>query len=80
MKTEHGKIISNSQKIKFLKVLEFFTGLVDDIKNLLKISFIYNYISYAIIAWTISFKTNLQGFLKKQKKKCCTNNFSYKQA
>ena len=38
-------------------------------RNLLKIyfSFIHIYISYANIAWTSTFKTKLQGMLKKQK-------------
>ena len=40
-----------------------------DFKNLLKIyfSFIHIYISYANIAWASTFKTKLQGILKKQK-------------
>ena len=40
-----------------------------DFKNLLKIyfSFIHVYISYANIAWASTFKTKLQGILKKQK-------------
>ena len=40
-----------------------------DFKNLLKIyfSFIHIYISYANIAWVSTFKTKLQGILKKQK-------------
>ena len=40
-----------------------------DFKNLLKIffSFIHIYISYANIAWAGTFKTKLQGILKKQK-------------
>ena len=40
-----------------------------DFKNILKIyfSFIHIYISYANIAWASTFKTKLQGILKKQK-------------
>ena len=40
-----------------------------DFKNLLKIyfSFIHIYISYANIAWVSTFKTKLQGILKKRK-------------
>ena len=40
-----------------------------DVKNLLKIyfSFIHIYTSYANIAWASTFKTKLQGILKKQK-------------
>ena len=40
-----------------------------DFKNLLKIyfSFIHIYINHANIAWASTFKTNLQGILKKQK-------------
>ena len=40
-----------------------------DFKNLLKIyfSFVHIYISYANIAWVSTFKTKLQGILKKQK-------------
>ena len=40
-----------------------------DFKNLLKIyfSFIHIYISYVNIAWASTFKTKLQGILKKQK-------------
>ena len=51
-----------------------------DFKNLLKIyfCFIHIYISYANIAWASTFKTKLQGILKKQKT-CCTNNLSCKQ-
>ena len=49
-----------------------------DFKNLLKIyfSFIHIYISYANIAWASTFKTKLQGILKKQKH----DNFSCKQS
>ena len=38
-----------------------------DFKNLLKIYFSFIYISYANIAWASTFKTKLQGVLKKQK-------------
>ena len=40
-----------------------------DFKNLLKIyfSFIHIYVSYANIAWASTFKTKLQGILRKQK-------------
>ena len=71
MKILHGKIILTSQKIKSLKILEFFcrASHLLDIKNLLKIyfSFIHIYISNANIAWASTFKTKLQGLLKKQK-------------
>ena len=44
-----------------------------DFKNLkIYFSFIHIYISYANIAWASTFKTKLQGILKKQKT-CCTN-------
>ena len=49
------------------------------ISKILKIyfSFAAIYISYANIAWASTFKTKLQGIVKKQT--CCTNNFSCKQ-
>ena len=57
--------------MKILKILEFFTGLVNllDFKNFLKIhfSFIHIYKSYPNIVCISTFKTKLQGILKKQK-------------
>ena len=57
--------------MKILKILEFFTGLVNllDFKNFLKIyfSFIHIYKSYANIVCIGTFKTKLQGILKKEK-------------
>ena len=48
--------------------MEFFTGLVIYLIYLLIFfSFIQIYISYANIAWASTFKTKLQGILKKQK-------------
>ena len=47
--------------------------------HLLDFSFIHIYISYANIAWASTFKTKLQGILKKQNHACGTYNFSCKQ-
>ena len=63
----HIEVIENqiSKNIEFL----YRTSRLLDFKYLLKIyfSFIHIYINYANLAWTSTFKTKLQGILKKQK-------------
>ena len=63
----HIKVVENEIS-KNIGVLYRASHLLD-FKNLLKIyfSFIHIYISYANIAWASTFKTKLQGLLKKQK-------------
>ena len=76
-KNQHGKIILTWKKVievvenkmsKNMGVLYRASHLLG-FKNLLKIyfSFVHIYISYANIAWASTFKTKLQGILKKQK-------------
>ena len=63
----HTKVAEN-KIYKNIGILYWLSHLLD-FKNLLKIyfSFIHIYISYANIAWASTFKTKLQGILKKQK-------------
>ena len=74
----HIEVVEN----KISKNIGFFyrASHLLDFKNFLKIyfSFIHIYISYANIAWASTFKTKLQGILKKQKHAARTNNFSCK--
>ena len=68
----HKKFILKSQKIKLLKLWEFFIGSVICLISrtwLQKVcfSFIHRYINYANIAWASTFRTKLKGILKKQK-------------
>ena len=65
--TNHIDVVENKIS-KTIGVLYRASHLLD-FKNLLKIyfSFINIYISYANIAWASTFKTKLQGILKKQK-------------
>ena len=68
----HRKIILKSQKIKLLKLWEFFIGSVICLISrtwLQKVcfSFIHSYINYANIVWASTFRTKLKGILKKQK-------------
>ena len=63
----HNEVVENKIS-KNIGILYRASHLLD-FKNLLKIyfSFIHIYINYANIAWASTFKTKLQGILKKQK-------------
>ena len=63
----HIEVVEN--KISKNSGVLYRAGHLLDFKNLLKIyfSFIHIYISYVDIAWASTFKTKLQGILKKQK-------------
>ena len=68
----HKKFILKSQKIKLLKLWEFFIGSVVYLISrtwLQKVSFFFilSYINYVNIAWASAFRTKLKGILKKQK-------------
>ena len=68
----HKKFILKSQKIKLLKLWEFFIGSVIYLISrtwLQKVSFFFilSYINYVNIAWASAFRTKLKGILKKQK-------------
>ena len=60
--------VAKNKIFKYIGVLYRASHLLD-FQNLLKtyFSFIHIYISYANIAWASTFKTKLQGILKKQK-------------
>ena len=64
--TWKNHIVLENKISKNIGVLYRASHLVD-FKNLLKIYFSFIYISYANIAWASTFKTKLQGVLKKQK-------------
>ena len=73
----HIEVIENKIS-KNIEVLSRASHLLD-FSFIFILHFAYIYISYANIAWASTFKTKLQGILKKQHHACGTYNFSCKQ-